>query len=107
MASEVILERLHLALAVALLLVGVVTAWTSGNVAKRLAGVALALTGSLIALGVLDAPAALLIAGAGVGFAQLVVGVALLVRLQESYGGAEAPDFDAADGQSDAQEPGG
>lgn len=106
MTPEFILERVHLALTVALLLTGVVTAWTSTNGAKRLAGVAVALTAALLALAVLGAPVALLIAGAGIAFGQLVIGAALLVRLQESYGGVETPEFDAADGQSETQEPG-
>lgn len=105
MTLEFLLERAHLALAVALLLVGVVTAWTSTNVAKRVGGVVVALTAALIALAVLGAPPALLIAGAGLGFAQLVVGAALLVRLQEGYGGLEAPEFDAADADSEPAEP--
>ncbi|WP_395645350.1 hypothetical protein [Terricaulis sp.] len=107
MQLEFILERLHLGLAVALLLAGAVTAWTSTNVAKRVAGISVALTAALIALAVLGAPAALLVAAAGVAFAHLVVGAALLVRLQESYGGVETPEFDAADAQSDAPESGG
>lgn len=105
MTPEFLLERAHLALAVALLLVGVVTAWTSTNVAKRVGGVVVALTAALIALAVLGAPPALLIAGVGLGFAQLVVGAALLVRLQEGYGGLEAPEFDAADADGEPAEP--
>lgn len=106
MQIEFILERLHLGLAVALLLAGAVTAWTSTNVAKRMAGIAVAFTGALLALAVLGAPSPLLISAIAIAFAYLIVGAALLVRMQEGYGGIETPEIDVADGESDARESG-
>jgi predicted membrane channel-forming protein YqfA (hemolysin III family) len=103
MAPDLAIERLHLAVAVALALAGVVTAWTSANAAKRLVGLLVAMMGALIGLAVLGMPAALLIAGAGAAFAMLIAGAALLVRGQESYGAIEAPELDAADAQSEAE----
>lgn len=105
MVVDALLERAHLAVAIALLLVGVVTAWTSTNIAKRMAGVGVATMAALLALAVLRAPTGLVIAGAGLLFAQILVGAGLLVRLQEAYGGLETPEVDVADGQSEPTEP--
>lgn len=106
MAPDVLIERILLAGAVALLVVGAVAAWTSANVAKRVAAIALAHIGAVVALAVLGAPGPALIAGVGAAFAQLTLGVALIVRLQESYGAIEAPEIDAADASSEPTEPG-
>jgi hypothetical protein len=103
MAPELIIERLHLAVAVALTMAGVVTAWTSANAVKRVLGLMSALIGAVIALAVLSAPSALMMAGAGAGFAIVIAGAALLVRSQESYGGTELAEFDAADALSETE----
>jgi hypothetical protein len=95
---------LLLACAVVLLMIGAVTAWAGANAAKRLAGVVVALIGAVLGLGALGAPPALLIAGGALGFAHLALGLALLVRLQESYGGVESTEIDAADRAADAAE---
>ncbi|MEJ0060491.1 MAG: hypothetical protein WDM79_13360 [Terricaulis sp.] len=105
MAPELLIERLHVAAAIALLMIGAVTAWTSGNVAKRLAGLVIAQLGALLALAALGAPVVFLLAGIAVSLVMLAIGAALMVRLQEAYGGVEASEFDAADEQSEPAEP--
>lgn len=105
MAPELLVERLHIAAAIALLMIGVVTAWSAANAIKRLAGVLIAFTATLLAFAAIAAPAALLIAAIAVAFATLVVAVALLVRLQEAYGGIDTPEFDRADAQSEIAGP--
>jgi energy-converting hydrogenase Eha subunit C len=82
-------------------MLGAIATWTSANVIKRVAAIALAHIGAVSALSVLDAPDAALIAGVAAAFAQLTLGVALVVLLQERYGAIEAPDIDAADAQSE------
>lgn len=104
--SELVAERLQFAASVALLMIGAVTAWTSTNVVKRLAGLMIALIGAVLAMAVLGAPGIALIAGVTAALASLLIGLALLVRLQESYGGVETPEFDIADEQSEPIEPG-
>ncbi len=107
MGAELPLERLEVAIAIALLVLGALTAWASSNVVKRLVSLLLAQLGALIGLAALDAPPAALIAAIALSLAQLLLGAALLVRLQEGYGGVEAPEFDAADEQSEPTESGG
>lgn len=104
--SELVAERLQFAASVALLMIGAVTAWASTNALKRVAGLMLALIGAILAMAVLGAPGFALLAGVAAAAASLLVGVALLVRLQESYGGVETPEFDLADDQSEPIEPG-
>jgi hypothetical protein len=53
----------------------------------------------------LSAPESLLVVGIAAAFAQLVIGVAVGVRLQEAYGGVEAAEFDAADDANEPAEP--
>lgn len=93
-----------LAGAVALAMIGAVTAWAAANVLKRLSGVAVALIGAVLALGALGAPPAFIVAGVSIAFAHVALGLALLVRLQESYGGTETTDIDAADRKAEAAE---
>ena len=103
--AELLAERLQLAAAAALLMIGAVTALSSNNVAKRLAGLLIALIGAVLGLAALGAPGAALIAGLAAVFAQILVGVALLVRLQEAYGVTELAEIDAADAESEPAEP--
>lgn len=104
MMAETILLRLVLAAACALLLCGAVSAWTSPNAVKRLAGIAAAICGALLAAAALGAASALLVAGAAVGVAMLALGAVLTVRLQETYGAIEAPELDQADSQDEEAE---
>jgi hypothetical protein len=105
MSAEMLpIERALLTAAILLVVTGATAAWSSDNAMKRLAGLVIAGLGSMIALAVLGAPEAALIAGAAAVFAQLAVGAALLVRLQEGYGSIETPDVDLADAQGEAPE---
>lgn len=106
MAGELIVARLELAVAAALLILGALTAWSSANVVKRLIGLTLAQLGALLGLAALGAPNAALLAVIAVALAQLILGAALAVRLQEAYGGVEAPEFDTADDQTEPTESG-
>lgn len=100
-----IVTRLLLAAAVAMLMLGAVAAWTSANLIKRVAGLVVAMLGAVAGLAALSAPPGLMIAGAAAAFAQLALGVALGVRLQEAYGGVEVADFDIADDADEPAEP--
>lgn len=105
MAAEVFAIRLELALSVALLALGAVMALSSANVAKRVAGLLLAHLAVLMALAALKLGGSVLMAGLGAALAALLLGVALLVRLQEAYGAVETLDMDVADSQSEPLEP--
>lgn len=106
MSADLIAERLQVAASIGLLVLGAVLAWTSSNVMKRVAGLLLTLLASVLALAALHAPGAALIGGLVIAFATLALGVALLVRLQEAYGGLDVAAFDAADEESEPREPG-
>lgn len=105
MPVDLILDRIELSAAVALTMAGVVAAWTSQNIAKRVVGGVIALSGAMLALAVLHMPDQMLMAGVGVAFATTVAGAALLVRSQESYGVIETPALDLADADNDTPEP--
>ena len=89
----------ELAAAVALLSLGAVMAWASANAAKRVAGVQLGLLGACLGVAALDAPTPFVLAAIVVAVAHLALGLAIIVRLQEGYGGVETPEIDAADKQ--------
>jgi hypothetical protein len=95
MADAVLLERLLAGGAIMLVIAGAAGALIAANAIKRLVGITIAGLGVLVALS-LWAPQAVGM-GVAIMFAQLVVGVALIVRLQESYGSIEVRDIDAAD----------
>ena len=105
MTLDVLIFRAEIAIALVLLLAGAVAAWASANVAKRITGVFLAHTGALLALAALGLPGIVLIAAVCIALAHLIVGAALLVRLQEAYGGVEVREFDEADEQTEPTEP--
>jgi hypothetical protein len=105
MALDVFILRAEIAVAVVLLITGAIAAWASANVAKRVVGLLLAHIGAVLGLAVLGLPNVVLLVGAGVALAHLLIGAALLVRLQEAYGGIEAREFDAADDQTEPTEP--
>lgn len=104
MAHDLFIERAFVSGAILVLMAGAATAWISANIAKRLVGLALALIGAVMALAGLGAPSEVSSAGVAVGFGQIALGIALLVRLQEAYGATEAPEIDAADGESEPPE---
>lgn len=98
------LDRALLAVAIVLMMAGAASAWVSPNAGKRVGGIVIAWMGAVAALAALRAPSALLVAGLAVGFAYVVVAAAMMVRLQESYGGVEAPDIDAAEAEREPPE---
>lgn len=103
--EALLLERVLLALAAALVMAGAATAWTSPNVVKRLAGVMIALLGAIMGLAALGAPNGVLVGGVAAAFGYVAVGAALSVRLQEAYGAVETPEIDAADEEDEPREP--
>lgn len=105
MTLDVLIFRAEIAVALLLLLAGAVAAWTSANVAKRIVGLMFAHVGAVLALAALGLPDVVLITGVCVALAHFIMGAALLVRLQEAYGGVEAREFDAADEQTEPTEP--
>ena len=102
---DLLVMRAIVAAAAVLLLAGVFAAWVSTNAVKRVVALTLALTGAVLGAAALGAPGALLTAGIALGFAQMIVGVAVVVRLQEGYGSVEIPEIDAADARDDAAGP--
>jgi hypothetical protein len=105
MPAADLIERLLVGAAVALLMLGAATALVSPNAIKRLVGLGIAMLGALAALAALRAPEGAIVAGAAVLLAQLTLGVAITIRLQESYGGIETPDIDAADAEAEPRDP--
>jgi multisubunit Na+/H+ antiporter MnhC subunit len=105
MIHDPIVTRALVAVAIALLLCGVFAAWTASNVLKRVAALAVAMLGAIVGAAALGASSNLLMAAAAIGFAQLAVGAATAVRLQESYGEADTEEIDAADGRDDVAGP--
>ena len=95
---------LGLALAVSLIVGGAVTAFVSGNALKKVVAVATALIGADVALALLGAPSVALVAASALAFAYCLIGAAVVVRLQEAYGGVELPEVDAADEQDEPRE---
>lgn len=90
-----------LAASVLLVVAGALAAWASANVAKRVAGVVIALMGATCALAVLTAPSGVMAAAVASAFGYCAVGVAVLARLQEAYGSVEAPEIDRIDQQDE------
>ena len=105
MAPDTLVERLELAAAAVVLIVGVTTALASANAVKRVCGLTLVMLAVLLALAALRVPQAALMAGLAVVFAQMLIGAAVLVRLQEAYGVIEVAEFDAADAKAEPAEP--
>lgn len=104
MSPELLAERLQLAAAAVLLLTGATMAWTATNAVKRVVGIAIAGFAAMLALAVLRAPEAALIAALALVFAHVLIGAAIVVRLQEGYGGVELTDIDAADEHAEPPE---
>lgn len=80
-------------------------ALSAPNLIKRLACIVLAQVGAVLAASTLGAGSGVVVAAIAVAFVQTAVGAALIVRLQESYGGVETPEIDAADAGDDAEGP--
>ena len=105
MTLDVLIFRAEIAVGLVLLVAGALAAWSSANVAKRIVGLLFAHMGAMLVLAMLGTPGAVIIVAAAVVLAHLLIGAALLVRLQEGYGGVEAREFDAADEQTEPTEP--
>jgi hypothetical protein len=105
MASGFVAQSAVLVGAFTLLMIGALAAWTAPNAMKRVAGVVIALIAAIVAMAALQAPSSWLIGGVAVALAYCVIGTAVVVRLQEAYGGAEAREFDASDDDSESAEP--
>lgn len=104
MMTPALLEPLLAAAAIALVVIGAAAALVQANAVKRVIGLAIAGFGAIAALAALGASDGALVAGVAIVFAQTVVGVVLIIRLQESYGAIEAPEIDAADRDEHARE---
>lgn len=106
MESGFIAQAAVLIGALALLMIGVVAAWTAPNAMKRVGGVIIAIIAAIVAMAAMQAPSSWLVAAAAIGLAYCVVGTTIVVRLQEAYGAAETPGIDAADDEAEPAEPG-
>jgi hypothetical protein len=93
-----------LALAVALIAGGAAAAFTSNHALKKVAAATVALVGACVALALLGAPTIALLAGVGLALAYCLVGVAVVVRLQEAYGSVEQTHLDSIDDQDEPGE---
>jgi hypothetical protein len=102
MADAVLLERLLAGGAIMLVIAGSAAALIAMNAIKRLVGVTIAGLGVLVALALWTPQAVSM--GVAIIFGQLAVGVALVVRMQESYGSIEVRDIDAADAADEPRE---
>lgn len=94
-----------LGVAVALLILGALLAFTSTNALKRVLAALVALFGAALALAFLNVPELALIAASAIAFSYCILGAAIVVRLQETYGSIEASALDAADEQDEPREP--
>lgn len=101
MAYDAVFERVLFAGTVVLIVAGVLSAWTSVNVMRKLAGVFVAMLGALIALAVLGAPGWIVAAGGAVALAQVIMGGAIGVRLHEAYASSEMSDADKAEAEAE------
>lgn len=88
----------------ALVMIGAVAALLSGNAIKRVGGLLVSGFGAIASLAALGGGSGPVVAGVAVLLVYAVLGVTLVVRLQESYGSIEAPEIDAADADSETQE---
>lgn len=104
MVAPLSVEFVLLGATVALAMIGAVSALLSANAIKRVSGLLVSGFGAVAALAALGAGSAPVIAGVAVLFVYAVIGTAIVVRLQESYGSIEAPEIDAADAEIDTSE---
>jgi hypothetical protein len=98
-------DALALGVALALLMAGVATAWRTANAARRLGGILCAHIAAMLTLGVLGAPTIAAVTAVAIAFGYCAIGVAVTIRLQESYASTEAGEVDSADDQGEPAEP--
>jgi multicomponent Na+:H+ antiporter subunit C len=123
-----LLGRLHYVVIFALAATGLALALGASNLMRRIAGLALAWTGLILffaAAGVLvgagapivapneasfgklysnPLPQALMLGATMIGAATVILALAVVIRVRESYGAIEAADIAAADKAQDAAE---
>lgn len=104
--TALVAQQISVMAAVALFALGVAVAWLARDAMKRVGGLAIFGLAVLAAAAAVGAPAALIAGGVAIVFAQIVLGVLIAVRLQESYGGTELAEIDAADNASEPPGPG-
>jgi hypothetical protein len=102
--TALLAQQISLIAATVLVALGVAVAWLARDALKRVGGLALLGFAAVAAAAALGSPRELLAGGAAVVFAQIVVGVAIVVRMREAYATTEVAEIDAAD---DASEPPG
>ena len=93
------------AVAFALFVIGAAALLTAGSVGKRLIALAVVNLAALYALAALAAPESILVAAVFAGFAQICIGVSVMVRLKEDYGSVLTRHLDAADAESERTDP--
>jgi hypothetical protein len=81
------------------LYVGAICAFASAHLVKRLLGVFMMGVGALIVLAALGASLGLALGVAAALAAWTMLGAAILIRLQEDYGGLEAADVETAEAE--------
>lgn len=107
MTLSLVPESFLTAIALTLAFVGSMTALLDANIIKRIGGVLTSTIGALVGLSTLKAGDFYLITVIACALAYVSTAVALLVRIQEAYGGIEAPLADAADQADEPMEPQG
>ncbi|MBI3440127.1 MAG: hypothetical protein HY054_16000 [Proteobacteria bacterium] len=99
------LDIAGLAVALLLLSIAAASALTAQNLGRRVIGLFVVLVGAILAAAALRADGGMIIMGAVVATSYAAIGVALLVRSQETYQSVEADDLDAADLRDEPVEP--
>lgn len=92
------------AAAIVILFIGAAAALVARNAMKRLMGVIIAGLGAIALLAALGAPNGAVMAAVAALAAQLLIGSAIVVRLQEEYGSMDVADIDAADASSEPED---
>jgi len=96
-----------LALALAMTLLGAAAAVGVRSVTKRVIALFVAMTGAVLAAAALKAfQPEVLLAGLSVAAAQMLLGVALIVRLHEAHGVSDLREIDALEARQEPPEPG-
>ena len=91
-------------IALALVALAASLAFTASHWLKRVLGALMAQIAAILAAFALGAPAPLAIMGLGAWFASMLIGAALLVRLNEDYRTLERAEIDADEAESEAPE---
>jgi hypothetical protein len=95
----------NLAIAILLLILAAATCLSTNTISKRIIALFVAMVGAILAAAGLHPDGGVLVAGVAVAATYAAVGVALMVRIQETYSSVEADDLDAADLSDEPLEP--